>query len=138
MDQSQKVYRGYLKLGLCMFSGDMMAGGGVVVIMTFVTFNNTTGGTFMDDDITLPVGFNGDWFHQLAALMGPVARVDINMFGIQAFRTMIRISIARNVRATMATGKIFNMAGEFSGHRTIKSFLKMRQNNHLDPRLSTG
>lgn len=49
---------------------------------------------------------------------------------------MVRVPIARNHRAAMATGEIFDIAGEFARHVCFWTVLKTPKNNHLDPRLS--
>ena len=46
-------------------------------------------------------------YHQTAAFFGTIPRIDVNMFGIQAVRTMIGIAVAVNFCSAVFTNKIF-------------------------------
>lgn len=58
-------------------------------------------------------------FHQAAAACLTIAGVNINVLAVQAFRTMVRIAVARNFIAAVLADKIFNFALEFFDHKNI-------------------
>ena len=65
-----------------------------------------------DDPFLLAV-INIDRLHQSVALAGPVAGIDILMFGPQAFGAMIGIACPLYRRAAVLTGEIFYIFYEF-------------------------
>ncbi len=74
-----------------------------------------------------------NWLHQPPAFIHSIPWIDIYMFWIQTFRTMIGITIARNFKTTILTYKIFNCPLKFFNHEFFSSLPSLKRYRHLPP-----
>lgn len=66
----------------------------------------------VDDDELIAFFVDGRRLHKATAGVGPVARLNINMFAAQAVRAVVGIAVAFHLCIAMFTDEVFNLALE--------------------------
>ncbi len=66
------------------------------------------------------IHFHGHGLHHPAAVMQPIAWVDVNMFTPQTNRAMVGIAVAFNLGAAGAANEVLNFFRKFSHRLSTK------------------
>lgn len=77
----------------------------------------------MYDALLLPNLLISDWFHHAAAILCPVAWIDVHMLAPEALRAMVGVPAPFHCKAAMLASEVLDGAGEFfhSFHITDKT-----------------
>jgi hypothetical protein len=63
----------------------------------------------MDNNVPVGMSLNLYWLHEAAALCCPITWENVHMFGKEAIRTMIRVTIPLNFSTAEFALKVFNV-----------------------------